>query len=136
MISINDIAEMVLMKHKNGIVTMIMMKVELNFCIREDESKWVLYIWRKKGKFEPFRKRVWQSPTGLIKQFYASIFMTVNMNAERFIWTSEDYTCEELREQFDNKFPVIALVTTGYYAEKEHENIDADTVLSFVFFST
>ena len=52
----------------------------------------------------------------------------MNMNAEKFIWTSEEYTCEDLREKFDNKFPVIALVTTGYYGEKDHEMIGIDTV--------
>ena len=50
------------------------------------------------------------------------------MNADKFIWTSEEYVCSELREKFDNKFPVIALVTTGYYGEKDHEAIGIDTV--------
>ena len=50
------------------------------------------------------------------------------MNPEKFVWISEEYTCEELRDKFDNKFPVIALVTTGYYGDKEHEQIGTDTV--------
>ena len=50
------------------------------------------------------------------------------MNPDKFVWTSEEYTCEELRDKFDNKFPVIALVTTGYYGDKEHEQIGTDTV--------
>ncbi len=49
---------------------------------------------------------------------------------DKFIWTSEDYTCEQLRAEFENKFPLISLVTIGYYGDKDHEFISADTVSS------
>ncbi len=53
------------------------------------------------------------------------------MNSDQFIWTPEEYYCDELREKyanFPNQFPVIALVTMGYYGEESNQKIPAETV--------
>ncbi len=53
------------------------------------------------------------------------------MNKDQFIWTPEEYYCDELREKyanFPNQFPVVALVTMGYYGDESREKIPAETV--------